>query len=189
MKYLLIGIAVILSIFFLLGAYAMFSQNLDPTTYQYKGSVGYAPFIMEGQPGWTREKNIKDYIALTKQISADMPYSNIVVTINSLQYTSAPITTTVDEYVDKYWLPEMKTIHNATVISKGSTIIDGIPSKDIVSTRPVTINGITRTVKGRVIVFIKNEFIYEFSLATFEKNWDIANKEFEAIVTSFHFTK
>ncbi len=93
----------------------------------------------------------------------------------------------IDEYVDSYLIRELKGIHKAEILSNKNFTVDAFSAKDIVYKHSLTIQGLTREIKARIIVFIAGEYVYSFDLGSFEKDFDQASLEFERMVESFHF--
>lgn len=148
---------------------------------------GYAPFEFSTHKGWTPDKRHED-IVLNRTLSKDLPDSNFLLLVQNLEELGIDNNITINEYVEKYWIPDMEKEQNVKFLDISDSTVDGIPAKSAIFTYVLTLKGITRKVKSRTIKFIIGGYVYSFTLGSFEKDFNIANKEFELMVGSFHFT-
>lgn len=155
-------------------------------TWLRESDIGYAPFQFSAHKGWVSDKRY-DYFALRRKLSKDLPESNFNLQIQELVKVTGKRSMPIDEHVDNYLIKELKEIHKAEILSVKNFTVDAFAGKDIVCTNLVTIRGLTREVKSRLVVFIAGEYVYSFTLGSFEKDFDQASLEFERMVGSFHF--
>lgn len=151
---------------------------------QIEINEGYTPYKFSVHKGWIPDKTYK-YPVFRRKISEDLPPSNFSLQVDKVAKVIPQNTVNIDNYI----LKDIPQHNNATVFSVKNIVIDGILAKDMISKYVLTYKGISREVFNRTIYFIIGGYIYKFELGTFEKDFDIANKEFELMVKSFHFTK
>lgn len=147
---------------------------------------GY-PAKMHVVDGWIQNKKF-DYLVLQKKFSDDLPLTNISVQIQKQSTVTNFKTITINTYFSEFYLKELKS-QNVNVFSIHNALIDSFPAKDIIFEYPLTIRGVTKQVKARTLIFIVNEFVYTFHLASFPKDFDRADSEFQLFLDSFHFLK
>ena len=151
--------------------------------------MGYAPYRFSVHKGWLPEKKFK-YPAFRRKISKDLPMSNFSIQVQYLdEIIGKDMEISIDDYVKNYLMKGAMDNFNARILSVKEFEVDGISAKDVVLEYLLTVKGLTREVKSRAIVFIINNYVYTFSIGTFEKDYEMASKEFELMVKSFHFIK
>ncbi len=156
--------------------------------YYINSPIGYAPFKFSVHKEWIPDKRY-DYPAFRRKISRDLPRSNFTIQVQELTNITGSANVDLEQYVEEYVIKEMKEIHKAIILSNSNLVIDNFPAKTIVYKYPLTIRELTREIKGRVVILIIDGYVYSFALGTFDKDFNVANKEFELMVKSFHFTE
>ncbi len=154
----------------------------------YKNSdFGYASYKFSVHKKWKLD-NRYSYLVLRRKISKDTPESNFNLQIQKVSLVTRGKDVGLTDYFENYYLSELKQIHKANIISIENSNIDVFPAKDIVFTYDLTIQGLTRKVKSRVVIFIAGGYVYSFALGSFENDFPVATQEFEKMVHSFHFS-
>lgn len=148
-------------------------------------NYGY-PARMHAPSGWIQDHRFK-FIAIQKEFSKDLPPSNISVHVQRQADVTKKTSISLADYVSDFYLRELRDNFKADILSVGAWEIDGIPAKVVTIKYPLTLHGLTREIKSKTILFIINEYVYTLNLASFEKDFEIANKDFESVVKSFHF--
>ena len=151
--------------------------------------IGYAPCKFHVPEGWIPAEKTA-YAAFQKTISKDLPQSNINIQIQKLsEVRGSHENISIDDYVNELLLKELTQIHKATIVSVRDFTVDHFKAKDIVFENSLTLKGLTRDLKNRMIIFIAGKYVYSFTLGSFEKDYDIASKDFQSMASSFHFQK
>jgi hypothetical protein len=171
-----------------------FIYNWSPSNYkpsrplqQFQAEIGYAPYKFSVHKGWELPKKRYSTPVYVRKISEDLPESNFNLQVQTLKKITGTSDISLDQYVQEFLLKGMKNNLDALIISVKNFEVDGIPARDIIDRQVITINNVTREVLGRTIVFIIDGYVYTFALGTFEKDYEIASREFELMVKSFHF--
>lgn len=167
--------------------FVFFPMQRQLPVWHNESSIGYASYKFSTHKDWEPDKQY-DYVVLRRKLSADLPPSNFNIQVQHLSEVIAEKEIGLDEYVNIHLIQELKDVHKSEILSVKDFSIDKFPAKDIVYQNSLTIREITREIKSRIIVFIAGEYVYSFTLGSFEKDFETASKEFELMVKSFHFT-
>ncbi|MBI4352447.1 MAG: hypothetical protein HY593_00825 [Candidatus Omnitrophica bacterium] len=147
---------------------------------------GYAPFKMRAHKDWVPDDRY-DFGAFRRKLSADLPESNFNIQIQKLVDVTGQHYIGINEYVDNYLIKGLKQSFRVEVLSIKDFTVDVFLGKDIIYKHLLTIQGLTREIKARMIIFIAGEYVYSLTLGSFEKDFDQANREFEEMVRTFRF--
>jgi len=149
---------------------------------------GFAPYEITLYEGWEPAKTKVAFPAYYKTISSDHHDSVFTIQVHKMKQVTGKEDTSLVDYSKGYtdWL---KKRFKAKIIAAGNYKIDDIPAKQIV----YVFSGVKKSNKRVIIkkchdiIFKIEGYAYCFQLASYGNDYAIADKEFEAMVQSFHF--